>query len=134
MPPPCRSPSPTPSRALPPQAATSRSVRQPAASDAATDASALSPAVTTKHRRAADENIREEAARHPAPKQGLSAWYEPFPPAPNGDPNERYSLDEIVYRSSSGGLLDVRHDMEALARFSGAYWRDLFDSRIGRTT
>jgi hypothetical protein len=36
-------------------------------------------------------------------------------------------LDEIVYHSSSGGLLDVWHDMEALARFSGAYWRDLFD-------
>ncbi|XP_008666143.1 threonine synthase, chloroplastic [Zea mays] len=100
----------------------------------ATDAAALSPAVNTKHRRTADENIHEEAARHPALKQGLSAWYEPFPPAPNGDPNERYSLDEIVYRSSSGGLLDVWHDMEALARFSGAYWRDLFDSRIGRTT
>lgn len=32
-----------------------------------------------------------------------------------------------MYHSSSGGLLDVRHDMEALARFSGAYWRDLVD-------
>ncbi|KAL6610601.1 hypothetical protein ACP70R_040570 [Stipagrostis hirtigluma subsp. patula] len=104
------------------------------ATDAAAQPAAVAAATTTKHRRASDENIREEAARHPAPKRGLSAWYEPFPPAPNGDPNERYSLDEIVYRSSSGGLLDVRHDMDALARFPGSYWRDLFDSRVGRTT
>ncbi|XP_015692686.2 threonine synthase, chloroplastic-like [Oryza brachyantha] len=97
----------------------------------ATDAAA---AAGTKHRRAADENIREEAARHRAPNHNFSAWYAPFPPAPNGDPDERYSLDEIVYRSSSGGLLDVRHDMDALARFPGSYWRDLFDSRVGRTT
>ncbi|KAL6662128.1 hypothetical protein ACP70R_001512 [Stipagrostis hirtigluma subsp. patula] len=83
---------------------------------------------------ATDANIREEAARHPAPKQDLSTWYEPFPPALNVDPNERYSLDKIVYRSSSGGLLDVRHDMDALARFPGSYWRDLFESRVGRTT
>nr|ACN36921.1 unknown [Zea mays] len=72
----------TPSRHLPLRPAARRV-------QCATDAAALSPAVTTKHRRAADENIREEAARHPAPKQGLSAWYEPFPPAPNGDPNVR---------------------------------------------
>jgi len=65
--------------------------------------------------------------------QGFSAWYEPFPPAPGGNPDERYSLDEVVYRSSSGGLLDVRHDMDALARYPGSYWRDLFDSRVGRT-
>uniref|UniRef100_J3M9F0 threonine synthase n=1 Tax=Oryza brachyantha TaxID=4533 RepID=J3M9F0_ORYBR len=69
-----------------------------------------------------------------APARGGSSTRAPFPPAPNGDPDERYSLDEIVYRSSSGGLLDVRHDMDALARFPGSYWRDLFDSRVGRTT
>ena len=27
----------------------------------------------------------------------------------------------------------MRHDMEALARYPGSYWRDLFDSRVGRT-
>ncbi|KAK1698897.1 hypothetical protein QYE76_015594 [Lolium multiflorum] len=99
----------------------------------ATDAAAA-PAAPAKHRRPADENIREEAARHRAPSNDFSAWYEPFPPGPDGDPHERYSLDEIVYRSSSGGLLDVRHDMAALARHPGSYWRDLFDSRVGRTT
>jgi hypothetical protein len=95
---------------------------------ARTDTAVLFPAVTTKHQHTTDENICEEATWQPAPKQGLSAWYEPFPPAPNVDPNERYSLDEIVYHSSLGGLLDVWPDTVALARFSGAYWRDLFDS------
>ncbi|XBJ19943.1 threonine synthase, chloroplastic-like [Triticum dicoccoides] len=104
------------------------------ATDAAVPAPAPAPAATNKHRRAADEDIREEAARHRAPANDFSAWYEPFPPGPGGSgTDERYSLDEIVYRSSSGGLLDVRHDMDALARYPGSYWRDLFDSRVGRT-
>lgn len=46
---------------------------------------------------------------------------------------ESYSLDEVVYRSSSGELLDVRHDVEALGRFDGEYWKRLFDSRVGKT-
>ncbi|KAL0354510.1 UNVERIFIED_CONTAM: Threonine synthase, chloroplastic [Sesamum radiatum] len=56
--------------------------------------------------------------------------YVPF----NAEPasTESYSLDEIVYRSRSGGLLDVQHDMEALKKFDGEYWRSLFDSRVGR--
>ena len=108
-------------------------LRLPARASRARCASSDAPATATKHRRPAEENIREEAARLRGPVQGFSAWYEPFPPAPGGDPNERYSLDEVVYRSSSGGLLDVRHDMEALARYPGSYWRDLFDSRVGRT-
>ncbi|CAO2171100.1 unnamed protein product [Urochloa humidicola] len=115
-------PAPGPHLRLPARASRARC----ASSDAA-------PATATKHRRPAEENIREEAARLRGPAQGFSAWYEPFPPAPGGDPDERYSLDEVVYRSSSGGLLDVRHDMEALARYPGSYWRDLFDSRVGRT-
>ncbi|KAG0459703.1 hypothetical protein HPP92_022831 [Vanilla planifolia] len=86
--------------------------------------------------RQADESIREEAARleHASPvnSHGFSAWYVPF--GLPSEPVERYSLDEIVYRSSSGGLLDVRHDFAALAKFPGSYWRDLFDSRVGRTT
>lgn len=32
-----------------------------------------------------------------------------------------------------GGLLDVQHDMEALAKFDAAHWKKLFDSRIGTT-
>ncbi|XP_073108654.1 threonine synthase, chloroplastic-like isoform X2 [Elaeis guineensis] len=92
---------------------------------------------SSTNRRPADENIREEAARLElaAPANGFSAWYVPFgAPADDGPSGERYSLDEIVYRSRSGGLLDVRHDMEALKKFPGSYWRVLFDSRVGRTT
>ena len=48
--------------------------------------------------------------------------------------DETYSLDEVVYRSRDGGLLDVEHDMEALAIYGPEYWRALFDSRIGRTS
>ncbi|KAM0921334.1 hypothetical protein ACQ4PT_006963 [Festuca glaucescens] len=107
-------------------------LRARCASDGGASASASTTA--TKHRRPAEENIREEAARLRGPATTFSAWYEPFPPASDGDPNERYSLDDVVYRSASGGLLDVRHDIEALARFPGSYWRDLFDSRVGRTT
>ncbi|KAA3490321.1 threonine synthase 1, chloroplastic-like [Gossypium australe] len=86
-----------------------------------------------KNRRLADENIRDEARRHRSTaKNTLSAKYVPFNAGP--DCTESYSLDEIVYRSRSGGLLDVQHDMEALKKFDGAYWRELFDSRVGKTT
>ncbi|GJX70178.1 threonine synthase, chloroplastic [Tanacetum coccineum] len=61
----------------------------------------------------------------------FKAKYVPFN-AVNSE--ESHSLDEIVYRSSTGGLLDVQHDMEALKQFDGKYWRTLFDSRVGRTT
>ncbi|KAL2552882.1 Methionine synthase domain-containing protein [Forsythia ovata] len=83
-----------------------------------------------KHRRSAD-NIRDEARRHNA-AHNFSAKYVPF----NADPTstESYSLDEIVYRSRSSGLLDVQHDMDALKKFDGQYWRSLFDSRVGKTT
>lgn len=58
------------------------------------------------------------------------AKFVPFK-APNS--GENYSLDDIVYRSKDGGLLDVQHDMEALAKYDGKYWRKLFDDRAGRT-
>ncbi|KAG9154960.1 hypothetical protein Leryth_012155 [Lithospermum erythrorhizon] len=62
----------------------------------------------------------------------FSAKYVPF----NADSNssESYHLDEIIYRSTSGGLLDVQHDMEALKKFDGKYWRSLFDSRAAKNT
>ncbi|XP_034699769.1 threonine synthase, chloroplastic [Vitis riparia] len=90
-----------------------------------------------KHRRPAVENIREEARRLrsadvAAAGQQFSAKYVPFNAGP--DSSESYSLDEVVYRSRSGGLLDVEHDMQALKRFDGEYWRALFDSRVGKTT
>jgi threonine synthase len=45
----------------------------------------------------------------------------------------RYRLDQIVYRCElCGGLLEVRHDFDALKQRSAAEWKDLFDSRVGR--
>ena len=45
----------------------------------------------------------------------------------------RYRLDQIVYRCEScGGLLEVRHDVDALKQRPAAEWRRLFDSRLGR--
>uniref|UniRef100_A0A0D6QSB3 threonine synthase n=1 Tax=Araucaria cunninghamii TaxID=56994 RepID=A0A0D6QSB3_ARACU len=85
-------------------------------------------------RRPGDENIRQEAARlhGNGTSREFSAKYVPFCPGVATD--EEYSLDEIVYRSRSGALLDVQHDMEALKRYDGKYWRNLFDSRVGKTT
>ncbi|XAR67127.1 Threonine synthase [Bertholletia excelsa] len=89
---------------------------------------------TGKSRRPADENIRDEARRRSS-THNFKARYVPFSFVQNGSPTEEsYSLDEIVYRSRSGGLLDVEHDMEALRRYDGSYWRALFDSRVGKTT
>ena len=31
-------------------------------------------------------------------------------------------------------MLDVQHDMAALGKYDGAYWRKLFDSRVGKST
>lgn len=47
---------------------------------------------------------------------------------------ETFSLDEVIYRASDGSLLDVEHNMEALAAYGPEYWRALFDTRTGRTT
>ncbi|KAL8035969.1 hypothetical protein ABFX02_12G129200 [Erythranthe guttata] len=63
-----------------------------------------------------------------------SAKYVPFTSISTGAAtSESYSLDEVVYRSRDGGLLDVQHDMDALKQFDGHYWRSLFDSRVGTT-
>jgi threonine synthase len=46
----------------------------------------------------------------------------------------RYSLFDIIYRCPQcGGLLEVVHDMDALAQHSAAEWRRLFDSRVHTT-
>nr|KJB70200.1 hypothetical protein B456_011G062900 [Gossypium raimondii] len=85
-------------------------------------------------------NIREEARLHNAATvttnhPRFSAKYVPFTSITDpSSSDESYSLDEIVYRSQSGSLLDVQHDMSALKHFDGAYWRNLFDSRVGKTT
>lgn len=80
-------------------------------------------------------DIREEARRQCAGSEPttFSAKYVPF--APGVETDEEYSLDEVIYRSQTGALLDVKHDMEALKKAGdGAYWRKLFDSRVGKTT
>ncbi|XP_058756438.1 threonine synthase, chloroplastic-like [Vicia villosa] len=78
------------------------------------------------------DNIKDKARRHPTATNNFTAKYVPF--GSSFDSDESYSLDEIVYRSKSGALLDVHHDMDALSKFDGAYWRNLFDSRVGKTT
>ena len=47
--------------------------------------------------------------------------------------NGRWELDEIVYRSPTGGLLEVAHDLEALKSRSAAGWMKLWDGRYKRT-
>ena len=46
---------------------------------------------------------------------------------------EEYSLDDVIYTSKSGGLLDVEHDLDALKTYDAQYWRNLFDGRAGGT-
>ena len=58
----------------------------------------------------------------------LHAWFECFAGC-----GVRYRLDQIVYRCETcGGLLEVRHDVDALKQRRGSEWKDLFDSRLGR--
>ncbi|MCS6969845.1 MAG: threonine synthase [Planctomycetota bacterium] len=45
----------------------------------------------------------------------------------------RWELDEIIYRSPSGGLLEVAHDMERLKARAPAAWMQLWDARYKRT-
>ncbi|GFS43439.1 pyridoxal-5'-phosphate-dependent enzyme family protein [Actinidia rufa] len=94
------------------------------------------PPAPAPQRRAVEDNIRDDARRRIPAAENFSSRYVPFVADPGKTPpsDESYSLDEIVYRSRAGGLLDVQHDMEALRRFDGEYWRSLFDSRVGKTT
>ena len=52
------------------------------------------------------------------------AWFESLE-----DPTERYSLDEIVYTDSKGGLLHVVHDMDELRKKPGREWKKIFTDR-----
>ncbi len=49
------------------------------------------------------------------------------------DPSERYPLDEIVYRSREGDLLEVVHDLEELRKVSPEEWKKLFRQRSHET-
>jgi threonine synthase len=57
-----------------------------------------------------------------------SAWFQSVSSA-----EKRYPLNEVVYRSDEGDLLEVVHDREALAKRSPDDWKALFDARAGRT-
>ena len=45
----------------------------------------------------------------------------------------RWELDEIIYRSPTGGLLEVAHNLETLKQRSAAGWMKLWDGRYKRT-
>ncbi len=45
------------------------------------------------------------------------------------DPNERYPLDEVVYRSRTGDLLEVVHDLRELQKTSPEAWKRRFKER-----
>ncbi len=44
-----------------------------------------------------------------------------------------HTLLQVRYLANDGGLLDVEHDMEKLGRYSPEHWKQLFDSRVGKT-
>ncbi len=52
------------------------------------------------------------------------AWFQSIQ-----DPSERYALDEIVYKSRTGHLLEVVHDLAELRKTSAAEWKRLFRER-----
>ena len=84
------------------------------------------------------EHQPECLASHAAPldrKDAFKSKYVPFNAVKAGrtDNTEQYSLDDVVYRSQDGGLLDVQHDIEALQQVDAAEWKRRFDSRSGRT-
>lgn len=82
------------------------------------------------------KDIRKVAlARGPAEGSELfNAKFVPFKDVQSGSlSGEQYSLDQVQYRCSDGGLLDVYHDMSELSKFGPDYWKTLFDSRIGTT-
>lgn len=65
----------------------------------------------------------------------FNAKFVPFKDVQNNKlSGENYSLDDVVYRAADGSLLDVYHDMDALANYGPDYWKSVFDSRIGTTS
>ena len=78
--------------------------------------------------------------RGPLEKSNLfNAYFEPFTSTKEEKElvlasGEQYSLDQVIYRSQNGRLLDVQHDMEALAIYGPEYWKALFDERVGKTS
>ena len=82
------------------------------------------------------KDIRMDARRRaPLEKAFLfNAKFVPFADvAARRASTEVYTLEDVVYRSKDGGLLDVAHDMESLAIYGPEHWKALFDERVGRT-
>ena len=61
-------------------------------------------------------------------KPAYHAWFQSI-----RDPSERYPLDEIVYRSHDGHLLEVVHDLDELRKMSPNAWKKLFRDRSHET-
>ena len=62
----------------------------------------------------------------PLTETGFSAWFECFAGCEG-----RHSLEDVIYRCPScDGLLEVRHDVEALRSVTGEKWKELFVSRL----
>jgi threonine synthase len=59
-------------------------------------------------------------------KPAYRSWFESL-----RDPSERFSVTDIVYTDSQGGLLQVVHDMDELAKTSGDEWKARFTARRG---
>jgi threonine synthase len=57
-------------------------------------------------------------------KPRYRAWFQSL-----RDAGERYALDEVVYTDRRGGLLQVVHDPDELAKTSAAQWKSLFEQR-----
>jgi threonine synthase len=58
--------------------------------------------------------------KQPAPR----AWFQSI-----RDPQERYELDDIVYKAKDGALLEVVHDLGELRKKSAEEWKALFKAR-----
>jgi len=58
------------------------------------------------------------------PKPHYRAWFRSI-----ADHSETYPLDEVVYQSHDGHLLEVRHDIDELKKTSAEDWKRLFDDR-----
>ncbi|MBW2698844.1 MAG: threonine synthase, partial [Deltaproteobacteria bacterium] len=55
------------------------------------------------------------------------AWFESV-----AKPGERYALDEIRYTDETGGLLQVVHDIDELAKTPAEEWKRTFERRSHR--
>lgn len=87
------------------------------------------PRVDGSFWRLSDDEKRRAMVLPDSPGPAFSARYGAF----DEDDDSQFALDDIVYRASRGGLLEVEHDMGALRRYDPAQWRELFDRRSGRT-